>query len=81
MPEKMNVTVTLTSTFYVTSKMLHALAWMHGAVNDGLSDYVLPDNSLSCIPCDIEYMGRPNCAIGTLGSNRLGTMKIGSSQR
>ena len=30
---------------------------MHRCSEHGLSDCVLPDSSLSCIPCNIEYMG------------------------
>ena len=40
------------STFYVPMEVFHALAKMHRCSEHGLSDCVLPDCSLGCIPCN-----------------------------
>ena len=38
-------------------EVLHALAKMHGCSENGLSDRVLPDSSLSYIPCNTCIYG------------------------
>ena len=46
-------------------EVLHALAQMHRCSEHGLSDSVLPDSSLSCIPCNIKEMGWIEYTSGT----------------
>ena len=57
LPEQIKIQLLFASTLCVTMEVLHALAYLHRCTEHGLSDRVLPINSLSCIPCNIEYMG------------------------
>ena len=60
-------------TFYVTMKVFHALGKMHRCSEHSLSDRVLSDSSLNCIPCNIEYMGWLLYAFGTFVPNNCVT--------
>ena len=48
-------------------EVFRALAKMYRFSEHGLSACVLPDSSLSCIPCNIEDIGWPDYASGTFG--------------